>query len=30
VANCKGINDRLLMILKAAEQRGEEVWLDVS
>ncbi len=30
VANCKGINDRLLMTLKAAEQRGEEVWLDVS
>jgi len=30
VANCKGINDRLLMTLKAAIQRGEDVWLTVS
>ncbi len=30
VANCKGINDRLLMTLKAAIQRGEDVWLLVS
>lgn len=30
VANCKGINDRLLMTIKAALQRGEDVWLDVS
>ena len=30
VANCKGINDRLLMYIKAAEQRGEDVWLEIS
>lgn len=30
VANCKGINDRLMMYLKAAMQRGEDVWLEVS
>lgn len=30
VANCKGINDRLLLTLKAAEQRGEEIWLEVA
>ena len=29
VANCKGINDRLLMYIKAALQRGEDVWLTV-
>lgn len=30
VANCKGINDRLLLTIKAALQRGEDVWLEVS
>lgn len=30
VANCKGINERLLLVLQAAEQRGEDVWLRVS
>ena len=30
VANCAGINERLLMTLKAAAQRGEEVWLEVT
>lgn len=30
VANCKGINDRFLMILKAAAQRSENVWLEIS
>jgi len=29
VANCKGINDRLLLTIKAALQRGEDVWLVV-
>lgn len=30
VATCKGVNDRLYVTLQAAEQRGEEVWLEVS
>lgn len=30
VANCRGINERLLLTIKAALQRGEDVWLDVS
>ena len=30
VANCKGINDRLLLTIKAAAQRGEDVWLEIS
>jgi hypothetical protein len=30
IANCKGVNDRLYVTLLAAEQRCEEVWLEVS
>ena len=30
IANCKGVNDRLYVTLQAAEQRGEEVWLEVT
>ena len=30
VANCKGVNDRLYYTLMAAEQRGEDVWMEVS
>lgn len=30
IANCKGVNDRLYVTLQAAEQRNEEVWLEVS
>lgn len=30
VANCAGINERLLLTIQAALQRGEEVWLQVS
>ena len=30
VANCRGINDRLMLMLKEAEKRGEDVWLDVT
>ena len=30
IANCKGVNDRLFVTLQAAEQRGEEVWMEVS
>lgn len=30
VANCRGINDRLLLTIKAALQRGEDVWLEIS
>ena len=30
ITNCKGVNDRLFVTLQAAEQRGEEVWMEVS
>lgn len=30
VANCTGINERFLLTLQAALQRGEEVWLQIS
>jgi len=30
VANCQGVNARLYYTLMAAEQRNEEVWLEVS
>ena len=30
ISNCKGVNDRLYVTLQAAEQRGEEVWLEVT
>lgn len=30
ISNCKGVNDRLYVTLQAAQQRGEDVWLEVS
>ena len=30
IANCKGVNDRLMNRLHAAEARNEDVWLEVS
>jgi len=30
IANCKGVNDRLYVTLQAAEQRGEDVWIEIS
>lgn len=30
IANCAGVNERLNYTLLAAEQRGEEVWIEVS
>lgn len=29
VANCKGVNDRLLLTLQEAARRDEDVWLEV-
>lgn len=29
VRDCKAVNERLILIMQAAEQRGEEIWLDV-
>ena len=29
IANCKGVNDRLYVTLQAAEQREEEVWIEI-
>lgn len=30
IAQCAGVNQRLINILQAAEQRGEDVWLEVT
>lgn len=30
IAQCAAVNQRLIMILQAAEQRGEDVWIDVT
>jgi len=30
VSHCAGINERFLLTLQAALQRGEEIWLEVS
>lgn len=29
IANCRGVNDRLYITLQAAEQRNEDVWIEV-
>ena len=30
ISNCAGVNERLYLTLQAADQRGEEVWIEVS
>lgn len=30
IANCKGINDRLIERLHGAEERNEDVWLEIT
>lgn len=30
IAECSGVNDRLMNLLEAAEDRNEEVWIDVA
>ena len=29
ISNCAGVNQRLIHMMEAAEDRGEEIWLDV-